>query len=103
EDGIRDDLVTGVQTCALPICRLWRPPSPRFARRRESGRKERPAMPAPKFKPLVTDTVGLALAHDSAALHTRGAAQYVDDMREPRSEERRVGKACECQRGRRTE
>src|SRR5258708_11115983 len=23
EDGIRDDLVTGVQTCALPIC-LWR-------------------------------------------------------------------------------
>ena len=20
EDGIRDDLVTGVQTCALPIC-----------------------------------------------------------------------------------
>src|SRR3990170_7110756 len=25
EDGIRDDLVTGVQTCALPICaELWR-------------------------------------------------------------------------------
>src|SRR5207244_5994616 len=24
EDGIRDDLVTGVQTCALPICK--RPP-----------------------------------------------------------------------------
>src|SRR5207244_5908962 len=22
EDGIRDDLVTGVQTCALPICTL---------------------------------------------------------------------------------
>ena len=22
EDGIRDDLVTGVQTCALPICVL---------------------------------------------------------------------------------
>ena len=21
EDGIRDDLVTGVQTCALPICK----------------------------------------------------------------------------------
>src|SRR6266404_5192014 len=26
EDGIRDKLVTGVQTCALPIC--WRPPPP---------------------------------------------------------------------------
>src|SRR5205823_10402958 len=23
EDGIRDKLVTGVQTCALPICRKW--------------------------------------------------------------------------------
>src|SRR5229473_6284724 len=23
EDGIRDKLVTGVQTCALPICYLW--------------------------------------------------------------------------------
>src|SRR5258708_36684223 len=23
EDGIRDDLVTGVQTCALPICLLY--------------------------------------------------------------------------------
>src|SRR5207244_7202960 len=24
EDGIRDDLVTGVQTCALPICENYR-------------------------------------------------------------------------------
>src|SRR5207244_9192553 len=24
EDGIRDDLVTGVQTCALPICRWYK-------------------------------------------------------------------------------
>src|SRR5205823_9837733 len=24
EDGIRDKLVTGVQTCALPICGTWR-------------------------------------------------------------------------------
>src|SRR5258708_24712045 len=28
EDGIRDDLVTGVQTCALPICLLHRVPLP---------------------------------------------------------------------------
>src|SRR2546425_9508795 len=26
EDGIRDKLVTGVQTCALPISSLWRRP-----------------------------------------------------------------------------
>ncbi|HQX84957.1 MAG TPA: molybdopterin-dependent oxidoreductase, partial [Aestuariivirga sp.] len=32
---------------------------------------------------LETDTVGLALAHDSAALHVQGTATYIDDMREP--------------------
>jgi xanthine dehydrogenase large subunit len=32
---------------------------------------------------LETDTVGLALAHDSAALHVQGSAVYIDDMREP--------------------
>ena len=34
-------------------------------------------------KQLATDTVGLALAHDSAVLHVQGTATYVDDMREP--------------------
>ena len=28
EDGIRDDLVTGVQTCALPICAKNGEPDP---------------------------------------------------------------------------
>lgn len=37
----------------------------------------------PRLKPFITDTVGLALAHDSAELHVRGAAVYVDDIREP--------------------
>ncbi len=32
---------------------------------------------------VATKTVGLALAHDSAALHVRGAAIYIDDIREP--------------------
>jgi xanthine dehydrogenase large subunit len=40
-------------------------------------------MAAPKLKPLITDAVGLALAHDSAELHVQGAAVYIDDMREP--------------------
>ena len=34
-------------------------------------------------KRLATDTVGLALAHDSAILHVQGTATYIDDMREP--------------------
>jgi xanthine dehydrogenase large subunit len=32
---------------------------------------------------LVTDAIGLALAHDSAVLHVQGTAQYIDDAREP--------------------
>ena len=34
-------------------------------------------------KKITTETVGLALAHDSAALHVKGSAVYIDDMREP--------------------
>src|SRR5206468_10070797 len=52
EDGIRDLIVTGVQTCALPICSFpapWPPPTgknwpptsrrPRRSWRRSAGRK----------------------------------------------------------------
>ncbi len=39
-------------------------------------------MPAPS-RQLETASVGLSLAHDSAVLHVRGTATYVDDMREP--------------------
>src|SRR5258708_37363048 len=34
EDGIRDDLVTGVQTCALPICTRPQIRNPRWDRNR---------------------------------------------------------------------
>src|SRR5215216_718028 len=37
EDGIRDDLVTGVQTCALPICSPW-PRRPRRSAPRSRSR-----------------------------------------------------------------
>ncbi|HTN96376.1 MAG TPA: molybdopterin cofactor-binding domain-containing protein, partial [Nordella sp.] len=39
-------------------------------------------MPA-EVKRITTETVGLALAHDSAQLHVQGSAIYIDDMREP--------------------
>jgi xanthine dehydrogenase large subunit len=39
-------------------------------------------MPA-EVKRFTTETVGLALAHDSAELHVQGRAVYIDDMREP--------------------
>src|SRR5947208_3784043 len=71
EDGIRDDLVTGVQTCALPISGEYRAgPTMRrldFLQRREQS----------------TD-----------ALEQRVAPQLVDVAIVTRSEERRVGKEC---------
>src|SRR2546422_7210374 len=74
EDGIRDVAVTGVQTCALPICmRRFR-----VAGLFESGMYEFDR--------------GLALVHitDAARLFRLGAR--VTGIR--RSEERRVGKEC---------
>src|SRR6266568_9424348 len=38
EDGIRDGTVTGVQTCALPICRRGPCPVPADALDQETGR-----------------------------------------------------------------
>src|SRR5207244_9934203 len=47
EDGIRDDLVTGVQTCALPICSA-RPAQPsRRGRARARARRARPPRQTP--------------------------------------------------------
>src|SRR5687767_1687160 len=46
EDGIRDKLVTGVQTCALPICRRWFRPA--ATRTRTNPRRPTPnASPRP--------------------------------------------------------
>src|SRR5688572_32441900 len=39
EDGIRDLTVTGVQTCALPICSLMPASPPRTGRGRSAGRR----------------------------------------------------------------
>src|SRR5687767_15192661 len=77
EDGIRDKLVTGVQTCALPICG--------FVNRSET-----------------VESIGLAiLVVDTPANNERAieelnrliclAQRFVDCTR---SEERRVGKEC---------
>src|SRR5256885_12027286 len=69
EDGIRDYKVTGVQTCALPICR---------GEYREMARSG--------IEPDV-ENVGLLGEFGAAALRATG-------VRRQRSEERRVGKEC---------
>src|SRR5699024_11451250 len=67
EDGIRDRNVTGVQTCALPIC----------------GRSD-----AGKLRMCVVDL--LPGEGHAAAEEFRGGCGVT------RSEERRVGKECRC-------
>src|SRR5258708_30968399 len=85
EDGIRDDLVTGVQTCALPISR-WLVTCP-------------PLPMNPMAGPAET-AVGISQtseAAENARTRTRRIASFLEsfvfDVRE-RSEERRVGKEC---------
>src|SRR5437773_6854227 len=73
EDGIRDRDVTGVQTCALPICRL-----------------------------VDVDVLSQGTQAAAYLLLRVGLAQHMSSMSEPvplllddpRSEERRVGKEC---------
>src|SRR5207244_7640317 len=97
EDGIRDDLVTGVQTCALPICAL-------AVDLRE--------LEVFIVKALLDAGLGRLLAHSVVFV---GRALYVihgrvarpleawhEHLRQanvfrPRSEERRVGKECRTQ------
>src|SRR5438105_4419030 len=69
EDGIRDPLVTGVQTCALPISPLS------FAQ--TSAAKTAPALSA---------------AEREAVSHVK--TETIRDVTVARSEERRVGKEC---------
>src|SRR2546428_6158285 len=72
EDGIRDLIVTGVQTCALPIFAPWT--TPRNTRRRTRCGPRRKAAPGRR---------------------TPARRRSSERSRAPgRSEERRVGKEC---------
>src|SRR5256885_6507638 len=83
EDGIRDYKVTGVQTCALPICDDGVGRSSRLA----AGRTG--AAPAVGERRHVA---GVRLFLEVVGVHHRAplARRHVDE----RSEERRVGKEC---------
>src|SRR5438552_11744705 len=71
EDGIRDDLVTGVQTCALPI---WPHVHLQAAARRQVPRRRRD--------------------HRGGRAVQRRPHPRPEEGRGGRSEERRVGKEC---------
>src|SRR5690606_39441886 len=81
EDGIRDFHVTGVQTCALPICMSAEPVF------EETLVDLRQCLQILKGDALVDHVHGLT---DKAEFDDR--AVVLDE----RSEERRVGKECRC-------
>src|SRR5437588_8237573 len=79
EDGIRDHCVTGVQTCALPICQLdWLPLA-------------EPLRDLPKWKPVELATAAFGQGVDVTPIEMLAATDVIATGGN-RSEERRVGK-----------
>src|SRR5438552_8653556 len=71
EDGIRDDLVTGVQTCALPILAAAGARSCSIGPTRSRTRRSMPSSRAPKYPLSWTDTpTGAAPARSRSEEHT---------------------------------
>src|SRR5207244_6048482 len=99
--GIRDDLVTGVQTCALPIYVRLR----REARRgRDQPRPNGHASAlAETHEPACSGaracSGACSFAVEQLELHDRGELERVVDRGDVRSEERRVGKEGWWRRG----
>src|SRR5205823_11257914 len=91
EDGIRDKLVTGVQTCALPILTGNYPGKARTADElRADAAKAFSLIPGRhrfNLHAIYAETGGRAVERDH--LDPEHFARWVD-----RSEERRVGKEC---------
>src|SRR5205823_7235745 len=89
EDGIRDKLVTGVQTCALPISPL-EPPA------RSAARPARPRRQDLRTRPARAAALAGVQAPATRSRPRRGTGRaggvFEGQGRETRSEERRVGK-----------
>src|SRR5206468_5841927 len=98
EDGIRDLIVTGVQTCALPIClggQLLRRVAllvPLPGKRRLPHHVSRASKGRVQFRP--TPHVAALSTGASSRVFSKPAAS-----RPTRSEERRVGKECRSRWG----
>src|SRR5439155_7455790 len=87
EDGIRDGHVTGVQTCALPICRI----SPRSLYFWMCGARYDGAA---TLTGIGVMALSVAARRSPAARRPPRCAGAASDRVWGRSEERRVGKEC---------
>src|SRR2546428_6239479 len=83
EDGIRDLIVTGVQTCALPIC---------LERKRLVSRERCPTDRRQVFCRITRDGLALIARLDAPVADADHLA--LSSLNSRRSEERRVGKEC---------
>src|SRR5207244_9188818 len=91
EDGIRDDLVTGVQTCALPIYDADRL---RAVLREGNLLEENRSEPVGVIR---ADTAYVITNLLRGVLTPRGTGARAADMAAMRSEERRAGNEGQCQ------
>src|SRR5206468_4503874 len=87
EDGIRDLIVTGVQTCALPICQADQNVVDAPVRLAGVGRVGVAVVPGEARASVTGDAPGVLQVR--AATVERG-----EPAEKARSEERRVGKEC---------
>src|SRR5207302_2888158 len=92
EDGIRDFHVTGVQTCALPICSGARCPSAPCTTGRPPPPASSPATCADWAARTLTPSPSPAAAGEGRATTDAGRVRAPASPPTPRSEERRGGK-----------
>src|SRR5207244_10543524 len=100
-DGIRDDLVTGVQTCALPISDAQASSTSYGAAVGSEDRAQLFTVPQEQMEHV--QVVAVEKARLARILRLTGSVAYNNFETTPvitRSEERRVGKAGRCQGGR---
>src|SRR5262249_58802343 len=88
EDGIRDWSVTGVQTCALPICDERDRQEIAAEARLDTRRVDRALAPQTRL----ADRREVALGQRAALVDEAGQRRRHDALARFRSEERRVGK-----------
>src|SRR5690606_40801466 len=86
EDGIRDFHVTGVQTCALPICDL-------MAAYADQG-PEGVAQAIAEFKEKIEPFKDAAGAFKDLAEEFKNLDEIIGTFGQLRSEQRRVGRDC---------
>src|SRR5205085_5919073 len=97
EDGIRDLTVTGVQTCALPICHALGPSESALSGSGWVSMKS-PAMPTATAARASTGT-NSRWPPDLPSAPPGSCTEWVASNTTGRSEERRVGKEWKWRRG----